>query len=83
MEVGGHHIVFRPNPDDVGVGEISVQHGIGKGTIALVAPAVISIHLDKIRTNIGLLGLNGYVAEVDIAGMTYEEPLGGQVAPHG
>ena len=83
MEVRGYHVVFLANPDDVGVGEIGVQHRVGIGAIALVAPAVVSIHLDKIRTNIGLLGLNGYVAEVDVAGMTYEEPLGGQVAPHG
>ena len=83
MEVGGYHVVFRANPDDVGVGEIGVQHGVGIGAIALVAPAVISIHLDKIRTNIGLLGLDGHVVEVDIAGMADEETFGGQVSPHG
>ena len=38
MEVGGHHIVFIADPDDVGVGIVGAKDGVDIRTIALVAP---------------------------------------------
>ena len=38
MEVGGHHIVFLADPDNVGVREIRIQYGVDIGIITLVTP---------------------------------------------
>ena len=38
VEVGGHHVELLAHADDVGVGEVGIQHGVGVGAVALVAP---------------------------------------------
>ena len=83
VEVGGHHIVLLANADDVGVGEVGVEHRIAVGAVALIAPSqVVGVHLDEVRTGIGLFRQHLNIVELDVAGMTDEETLGGQRAPH-
>ena len=81
MEVGCHHIIFRAHTDDIGVGEISIQHWITVGAVALIAPA-FRIYLHQVGTGIGLIRQDAHILKAHVAGMAHKESLGGQVAPH-
>ena len=82
MEIGGYHIVFFTYADNVGVGEVSIEHRVPIGAVALVAPS-LGIAAHKVRTGIGFLCVDLDVVEVYIASMSQIEALGRQVAPHG
>ena len=83
VEIRSHHIIFLTYADDVGVGEIGIQHRIDIGAVALVAPSqLFRILFHKVGTGIGLLRQHLNVLEMDIAGMPDEEAFRGQVSPH-
>ena len=81
MEVGGDHIVFRTHTDDVGVGEVGIEHGVAIGAVALVAPP-LGVFFDEVGTGVGDFGLYFDTIEVNIAGVAQIKAFGGQVAPH-
>ena len=82
MEVGCHHIIFRPNTDNIRIGEICIKYGIAIGSITLITPT-FRVYFHKIRASIRLFGSNLDIREPHIAGMTHEESLRWQVSPHG
>ena len=42
MEIGSHHIIFLSHADDVGVGEVGIQHGVYICAVTLIAPGELT-----------------------------------------
>ena len=82
MEVGSHHIVLLAHADDIGIGEVGIEYGVQVGAVALVSPA-LGVCLYEVRTGIRLIREYLDVRELYVTGVSHEETLGRQVAPHG
>ena len=48
----------------------------------MVAPA-LGVDVYEVRTNVGLLGLDVDIVEMNVTGVAHEETLGRKVSPHG